>query len=221
MSLPTPEPRPARPRGAQERRTQEERSASTRERLLDATIASLVEAGYAGTSTTAVCARAGLSRGAQLHHFPTKAELVIGAVAHLAKRRASELSREGPSGGDADLRLERALDAIWASFSGPLFSAALELWVAARSDRELREHLVRFERQVGRAMAALFGELAGADAERERDFAAALELTFHVMRGMALQRILRDDDTERRRLFELWKRLVSEYLSGAKEKEQR
>jgi len=80
---------------------------------------------------------------------------------------------------------------------------------------------VRFERQVGRAMAALFGELAGADAERERDFAAALELTFHVMRGMALQRILRDDDTERRRLFELWKRLVSEYLSGAKEKEQR
>jgi len=221
VSLPTPEPRPARPRGAQERRTQEERSASTRERLLDATIASLVEAGYAGTSTTAVCARAGLSRGAQLHHFPTKAELVIGAVAHLAKRRAAELSREGPSGGDADLRLERALDAIWASFSGPLFSAALELWVAARSDRELREHLVRFERQVGRAMAALFGELAGADAERERDFAAALELTFHVMRGMALQRILRDDDTERRRLFELWKRLVSEYLSGAKEKEQR
>ncbi|HXX48337.1 MAG TPA: TetR/AcrR family transcriptional regulator [Myxococcota bacterium] len=221
MSLPTPEPRPQRPRGASERRTQEERSASTRERLLDATIASLVEAGYAGTSTTAVCARAGLSRGAQLHHFPTKAELVIGAVAHLAKRRASELSREVPQGGEPDERLQRALDAIWASFSGPLFAAALELWVASRSDRELREHLVRFERQVGRAMAALFGELAGAEPQRERDFAAALELTFHVMRGMALQRILRDDDTERRRLFELWKRLVSQYLSGAKEEQQR
>ena len=62
---------------------------------------------------------------------------------------------------------------------------------------------------------------AGAEPQRERDFAAALELTFHVMRGMALQRILRDDDTERRRLFELWKRLVSQYLSGAKEEEQR
>ena len=203
------------------RRTQAERSAATRARLLDATVECVSELGYARTTTPEIARRAGLSRGAQLHHFPTKAELVIGAVAHLAKRRAAELSREGPSGGDADLRLERALDAIWASFSGPLFSAALELWVAARSDRELREHLVRFERQVGRAMAALFGELAGADAERERDFAAALELTFHVMRGMALQRILRDDDTERRRLFELWKRLVSEYLSGAKEKEQR
>ncbi|HXZ84635.1 MAG TPA: TetR/AcrR family transcriptional regulator [Myxococcota bacterium] len=213
MSLPTPE--------ARVRRTQEERSASTRERLLDATIASLVEAGYAGTSTTAVCARAGLSRGAQLHHFPTKAELVIGAVAHLAKRRAAELSRELPQGGDAQERLARALDAIWASFSGPLFCAALELWVAARSDRELREHLVRFERQVGRAMAALFGELAGAQPQHERDFAEALELTFHVMRGMALQRILRDDDTERRRLFELWKRLVSEHLAGAPREERR
>jgi AcrR family transcriptional regulator len=211
MSLPTPEVRV--------RRTQEERSATTRERLLDATIASLVEVGYAGTSTTAVCARAGLSRGAQLHHFPTKAELVIGAVAHLAKRRASELSRELPHAGGPEERLDRALDAIWASFSGPLFAAALELWVAARSDAELRAHLVRFERQVGRAMGALFGEAAGAEPERARDFAAALELTFHVMRGMALQRILRDDDTERRRLFELWKRLVSEYLAGAPTKE--
>lgn len=202
------------------RRTQEERSASTRQRLLDATIESLVEVGYAGTSTTAVCARAGLSRGAQLHHFPTKADLVIGAVAHLAKRRAAELLAEMPRGGSADERLARALDAIWASFSGPLFSAALELWVASRADRELRQSLVRFERQVGRAMSRLFAELAGPDPERARDFAALLELTFHVMRGMALQRILRDDDTERRRLFEIWKRLVSESLGRAQRREK-
>jgi AcrR family transcriptional regulator len=201
------------------RRTQEQRSALTQKRLLDATLELLVEVGYAGTSTTAVCARAGLSRGAQLHHYPTKADLVIAAVAHLAKRRAAELVAELPRTGNANERLTRALDAIWASFSGPLFAAALELWVAARSDRELRQSLVRFERQVGRAMADLFGELAGPDAARAGDFAALLELTFHMMRGMALQRILRDDDTERRRLFELWKRLVSESLGRAQRKE--
>jgi AcrR family transcriptional regulator len=200
---------------ARARRTQEERSASTQRRLLDATLESLVEVGYAGTSTTAVCARAGLSRGAQLHHYPTKADLVIAAVAHLAKRRAAELVAEVPRTGDARQRLTRALDAIWASFSGPLFAAALELWVAARSDRELRANLVRFERQVGRAMADLFGELAGPETKQASHFAALLELTFHMMRGMALQRILRDDDTERRRLFEIWKRLVSESLGLA------
>jgi AcrR family transcriptional regulator len=201
-----------------ERRTQEERSASTQKRLLDATLESLVEVGYAATSTTAVCARAGLSRGAQLHHYPTKADLVIAAVAHLAKRRAAELLADVPRDGTPDQRLSTALEAIWASFSGPLFSAALELWVAARTDAELRENLVRFERQVGRAMSRLFGELAGSDA---RDSAALFELTFHMMRGMALQRILRDDDTERRRLFELWKRLVSESLGRGKARERR
>ena len=208
MSLPAAaEPRP-RPR-----RTQEERSAETRARLLDATLESLIEFGYARTSTTAVCARAGLSRGAQLHHFPTKADLVIAAVAHLARRRADELRREAvPAGSDAQ-RLAHALDAIWASFSGPLFSAALELWVASRSDAELRASLVRFERQVGRAMSALFAELAG-PAAPPREVRQLLELTFHVMRGMALQRILRGDDTERRRLFELWKRLVSDSLAA-------
>jgi len=211
VSLPAAQPRP-RPRPG--RRTQEERSAETRGRLLDATLESLIEFGYARTSTTAVCARAGLSRGAQLHHFPTKADLVIAAVGHLAKRRAAELLADAPRSGTPEERVTTALDAIWASFSGPLFAAALELWVASRSDPELRDNLVRFERQVGRAMSQLFGELAGSDSS-DGDFGALLELTFHMMRGMALQRILRDDDTERRRLFELWKRLVSESLGRA------
>ena len=202
------------------RRTQEERSAGTRARLLDATVASLVEVGYAGTTTTEVCARAGLSRGAQLHHFPTRADLVVHAVGHLAKRRADEVRRELPPADGAPDRLGRALDAIWTSFSGPLFYAALELWVAARSDPQLRANLVRFERGVGRAMSKLWRELAGPEASRAPHFEDLLELTFHVMRGMALQRILRDDDTERRRLFELWKRLVSASLETPFEKER-
>ena len=82
------------PQSTRTRRTQGERSAETRARLLDATVESLIEAGYAHTTTTAVCARAGLSRGAQLHHFPTKSELVIAAVAHLTRRRAKEVREE-------------------------------------------------------------------------------------------------------------------------------
>lgn len=203
------------------RRTQEQRSAGTRALLLDATVASLVEVGYAATTTTEVCARAGLSRGAQLHHFPTRADLVVHAVGHLAKRRADEVRRELRDSDDAPDRLARALDAVWASFSGPLFYAALELWVASRSDASLRANLVRFERGVGRAMAELWRELAGHDASRAEHFEDLLELTFHVMRGMALQRILRDDDTERRRLFELWKRLVSECLASPVQKERK
>jgi AcrR family transcriptional regulator len=213
-------PRATAARPPRVRRTQEERSAGTRARLLDATVASLVEVGYAATTTTEVCARAGLSRGAQLHHFPTRADLVVHAVAHLAKRRADEVRLELRGSDSAAESFSRALDAVWASFSGPLFYASLELWVASRSDAALRANLVRFERKVGRAMAALFRDLAGPEAARAKHFEDLLELTFHVMRGMALQRILRDDDTERRRLFELWKRLVSASLETPAEKER-
>lgn len=194
------------------RRTQGERSAETRARLLNATVESLIEVGYARTTTTAVCERAGLSRGAQLHHFPTKSELVIAAVAHLATRRAKEVREEAKRLAVLEDRVEAALGLIWISFSGPLFYAALELWVAARTDPELHENLFEFERGVGKAMAQLWQDFAGeSPAERSR-FDAVLELTFYVMRGMALQKILRDDDTERRRLYEIWKRLVAAAL---------
>jgi AcrR family transcriptional regulator len=200
------------PQAARTRRTQEQRSAETRERLLDATVESLIEAGYAHTTTTAVCARAGLSRGAQLHHFPTKSELVIAAVAHLTKRRAKEVREEVQRLADLEDRIEAALELIWTSFSGPLFYAALELWVAARTDPELHENLFRFERGVGKAMGQLWQEFTDSNEAQKSRFDDVLELTFYVMRGMALQKILKDNDTERRRLYEVWKSLVAEAL---------
>src|SRR3954467_9807053 len=70
---------------------QEERTRAMRARLLEATVELLVEKGYAGTSTTLVSERAGVSRGAQLHHFPTKQDLVVAAVQHLTEVRGDEL----------------------------------------------------------------------------------------------------------------------------------
>jgi AcrR family transcriptional regulator len=209
-----PSPTPAR--DARPRRSQEERSAGTRARLLDATIESLERVGYAQTTTTAVCERAGLSRGAQVHHFPKKQDLVVSAVAHLAARQAAELRRRAaalPPAADPDERLRALLALVEDAFSGPLFLAALELWVAARTDAELHRSLVGFERAAGRALAELWREIAGPLADAAR-FDAVLELTMHLARGMALQRILRSDDTDRRRLFAFWRELASAALRG-------
>ena len=63
-----------------------------RARLLEATVECLVERGFSGTSTTIVSERAGVSRGAQLHHFPTKNDLVVAAVEHLTEVRGAELA---------------------------------------------------------------------------------------------------------------------------------
>lgn len=218
LAGPTPTaPDPVPTLGTRPRRSQDERSAGTRARLLDATIESLQAVGYAQTTTTAVCERAGLSRGAQVHHFPKKHDLVISAVAHLAARRAAELRRRAaalPPAADPDERLGALLALVEEAFSGPLFLAALELWVAARTDAELHRALVGFERAAGRGLAELWREIAGPLADAAR-FDAVLELTMHLARGMALQRILRSDDTARRRLFALWRELVAAALRGA------
>jgi len=130
------------------RRTQEERRSSTRAALLDATIDCLVEYGYAAATTTRVVERAGVSRGAQVHHFPTKAELVSEAVRRLAERRLAEIRAQVAKLPQGRKRTGATLDLIWNQHSGPLFAAAMELWVAGRTDPELRSSLIPVEREV-------------------------------------------------------------------------
>lgn len=206
------------------RRTQEERSAETRTRLLEATIESLIEVGYASTTTTGVCERAGVSRGAQVHHFPRKQDLVVAAVAHLAaknvhvlRERAAALlsSANGdslrPSESAPFDRLGAVIGLVAETFAGPLFTAALELWIAARTDAELHAALIPFERVAGRGLVELWRDVAG-DLADHPDFDAVLELTLHLARGMALQKILRSDDTARRRSLDVWRHLAAHAL---------
>jgi len=200
------------------RRTQEMRSAETRGRILDSTLECLIELGYSGTSTPEVCRRAGMSRGALLHHFPTKAELVISAVTHLAARRATEI-RDAPlplpARADA---LDAVFERVWLAFAGPLFHAALELWVAARCDAELHAALYPVERKLGAGIRELWrdleSELAAARKARPERFDDMITLSIHLLRGMALQRILRPDEAERQRLFQVWKAMARRELGA-------
>jgi len=167
------------------RRTQAERRAATRGALLDATIDCLVEFGYANTTTNRIVERAGVSRGAQVHHYPTKAELVAEAVRHLATRRTTELLerlKDTPAG---PRRFEMVMDTMWAQHKGPLYAASIELFVAARTDAELRKRLAEVERDVTRTISKGMLDLAP-DSAAKREFRDAVDLTLSAMRGLAL-----------------------------------
>ena len=191
------------------RRTQHERSATTRGLLLDSTIRCLVEDGYSGTTTTRIAELAGVSRGAQVHHFHTRAELVAEAVEHVAARRAAELLQETGELPDGRERVPAALDLIWHSHSGDLFQAALELWVAARTDDELRVALSRTERVLEEHILAFCRRLFGAAGD-DPDFDASMGVALDAMRGLAVLRALDDDAPEaqwpgvRERLIDLF-----------------
>ncbi|MFT3725661.1 MAG: TetR/AcrR family transcriptional regulator [Hyphomonadaceae bacterium] len=114
-----------------------ERSAAMRSKLLDATIESLFEVGYFHTSTVAVTERAGVSRGAMLHHFPSKADLIMAASRHIVElRRNIHTDRLGKFTTDREKFLY-LIDVLWEAFQTPSGIARIEIMVGARSDPEI------------------------------------------------------------------------------------
>jgi AcrR family transcriptional regulator len=196
---------------ARPQRTQEERIAETRGKLLDATIESILEVGYAQTTTRRVAELAGVSAGAQAHHFPRRVDLVAAAAEHLLERRI-EVSRRRAKriARPPEQRLPALLDLMWADFASPAFAVVLKLWVAAAHEAELYERLVAGERRLARAITDLaiesLGELAaGEDAEGK------LLLIFSACRGLALTEQLEPREHRRR---DQWPRLREELLAA-------
>jgi AcrR family transcriptional regulator len=193
-------------------RTQQQRRERTRELLLDATVSCLVELGYSGTTVHEICRRAGLSRGAQQHHFTTKAELMAAAVEHLAERLRVEVTATlvlplGPE------RVAEAIDVLWRGFSGELSTAALELWVAARTDEELRRSMLPVDRALARSTLDIYRAAAGDDLPLER-LETIFWLTLNVTRGLALDAMIGGDPERRAHLLDEWKRMATAMLTG-------
>jgi len=171
---------------------QDERSAETRRRLLDATVACLVERGYAGTTTTEIASRAGVSRGAQLHHFPKKDELVVSALEHVFELRLSEMSAavaEPPSGNRAH-RMAVLIDAMWPLFKGPTFCAWLELVVASRTDPALNEAVRVASVRFAEGFRAGFGALLDWPGEHQERLDDLIGVVFGQLEALALERVL-------------------------------
>jgi AcrR family transcriptional regulator len=196
------------------RRSQAERSAATRDALLDATIACLVEDGYANTTTSRVAERAGVSRGAHLHHFQTRQALVAAAMERLAERRGAELLAAADDLPQGRERLVQGLDLLWASYANPLFQAALDLWSHARTDADLRERLVPVERRLDRQTLAITRQLFPAIAEQP-DFDRLIELAVSTIRGLALLDTLHPGDGRNRKQWRYSRARLVELFEGA------
>jgi AcrR family transcriptional regulator len=174
-----------------------------RQRLLEATVDCLVERGWSGTSTTLVSQRAGVSRGAQLHHFPTKNDLVIAAVEHLSRARDDEMvgrTAELPTGPG---RTRAALEVLGELFTAPLFTAALEVWVAARNDEALHQAVTELEATVGRTAHRHTVEALGVD-ETVPGNRELVQATLDLVRGLGLANTLTDDAVRRSRILDRW-----------------
>jgi len=191
---------------------QEERSRVMRARLLEATVELLVERGFAGTTTTLVSERAGVSRGAQLHHFPTKNDLVFAAVEHVTNVRGDELVAAAARLPGDTRRTRAVLEMLADHFTSPVFTAALELWVAARTDADLLAEVAPLEQRVGRDTHRLTVELLGAD-ESRAGVRELVQATLDLVRGLGLASTITDDTRRRGRILDRWAEVLEEQLA--------
>ncbi|MEU5136733.1 TetR/AcrR family transcriptional regulator [Streptomyces californicus] len=183
----------------------QDRSRATRQRLLEAAVACLAEHGWAGSTVAVVAERAGVSRGAAQHHFPTREDLFTGAVEYVAEERSAAL-RALPVQGRAEV-----VAALVDLYTGPLFRAALHLWVAASNEPQLRPRVTELEARVGRETHRIAVELLGADESRPgaRETVQGL---LDMARGLGLANLLTDDTARRARVVAQWATLVEEGL---------
>lgn len=175
---------------------QAQKSASTRNLIIESALKCFVDLGYSRTTTTEVAKRAGLSRGAMLHHFPSKLEIVKAAVDYLHSKRLRAFRKsmaKAPPLGD---QVQQGVENYWEHVKHPMFVAFFELTVAARTDKELAQILrpaqEAFESEWQKACLDIFPQWRG----KGQRFDLAFDLTRYVLEGMAIS-FLTHKETER------------------------
>lgn len=204
---------------------QAQKSAMTRDTLLEATIDCFINLGYGGTTTARIADHAGVSRGAMLHHFPTRAELIHATIGYLHAKLLQEYTREYtkkmtrlPQEIGWHGRIKAGLEAYWSYLSSDLFVAYHELCVAGRTDTELsgilQQTLADFDRHVFATNLQLFPEWA----DKGERFALAMDMTRFLMEGMAVGQIAENRDARIGRVLDSHaERLLQLFEQGGRE----
>ncbi|HEX4789206.1 MAG TPA: TetR/AcrR family transcriptional regulator [Actinospica sp.] len=201
--------------GPSSRAPRQDRSRATRQRLLEAAVECLAEAGWSGSTVAVVAERAGVTRGALQHHFPTREDLFTAAIEHVAAERlafvraqSTDLPPHGPK------RTEAVVETVVRMYTDQFFNAALHLWVAAATEEPLRERVVALENHVGReahrAAVASLGVDENAPGVRE-----AVQATLDMARGLGLANLLTDDSARRTRVVRRWAAILDAALAQA------
>ncbi|MFF4231075.1 TetR/AcrR family transcriptional regulator [Streptomyces sp. NPDC001820] len=183
----------------------QDRSRATRQRLLAAAVACLAEHGWAGSTVSAVAERAGVSRGAAQHHFPTREDLFTAAVEYVAEERSQALRALPTQDRTA------VVAALVDLYTGPLFRAALQLWVAASNEEQLRSRVTELEARVGRDTHRIAVQLLNADESRP-GVRETVQGLLDMARGLGLANLLTDDAARRDRVVTQWAGLLDEAL---------
>lgn len=209
-------PRATKKSPARPRRTNAERSAETRGAIIDAAIDILFTRGHSATTTIEVAARAKVSRGAMLHHFPTRVAMLMAVAEHIVAQQREQRRKRAEQLGTGLPRFYAGADINWEVQKQPGTIALLEIMMATRSDPELRKAFAPFIKQMntmrGQAAKLVAGDLGVND---EATVSTMLYLHQATLRGLAIELICTQDADrieQARRLFTHYSHSFAEAL---------
>lgn len=202
--------------GQHRRRSQQERTAETSTRLMEATIDLLYENGITRATTPEIARKAGVSRGALTHHFPTRDSIITSSIARMLSLVNEDLARFGKDfavrGGSSD----EIVDYLWEVMSNRLFYVTLEYLPEARHNEDFKQQLVPVVRDFHAGLDLIWTELAER-ADVSPDLARnMMNGTMCFIRGMIAQTVLRDDPAYYEGLLTFWKEQVRQQFPTAK-----
>lgn len=200
---------------AQGQTWQQRKSVQTRITILEAAIDCLGEHGYARATTQLIAEMAGISRGAMLHHYATKQELIASVIDYTVYKRM-ELFIGGIRSLSEAERVDQAagFELYWQSLLTREFAAYLELLMAARTDTELAEVFLpkarRYDGIERDEVVRAFPEWVDHPA-----YALAMDYCIAAMQGLLLNREIWDDRDRRLTLRQFVSRTITMLRSGA------
>lgn len=162
----------------------------------------LADGGWSATTVAVVAERAGVSRGAAQHHFPTREDLITAALEHMFDERIDSARAELAAPGTSPTT-EAVVARVVEHFTGTLFKAALQVWTAAAADEALRERVVPLEQKFGRVAYRMAIEALGVDDEDETGH-RLVQATLDLARGLGLADVLTDDSARRAEVVRAW-----------------
>ena len=176
----------------------------------------LAEFGWSATTVGLVAERAGVSRGAAQHHFPTRDVLFTAAIDYLTAERAREVEavvRALPERGPQ--RTRKVLDHLFALYAGPSFRASVAVWSIASTDEDLRARVRPLEARLGRDVHKLAVSLLDVD-ESVPGVRATIQATLDFLRGLALANLLTDDSRRRKPVLDQWSMMLDAQLAAVR-----
>jgi AcrR family transcriptional regulator len=197
------------------RRTQAERSESTRKQLLEAATKLIRKSGFGGLRTIEVANLAGVSRGALLHHFPSKHELVVAVLNYVNEMNFTQSMRRAQLARSSGDPIKEIVKDAQDFFFGDYFFIELAIAMSDESTRQLRRDTHHFTRQTRFSIEAAWLDTLISSGIPKQLASDVLALTLSAVRGFSVRMLIENDPAQFTRLMDVWREIIRQHLAAS------